>query len=144
MQKTRLLLMPQVWPHRQAEHFPGHLFGNRKSPGLFVAVSIGRLQMRRDRIVDHRADPRSGEGLLQGIALGRADYKEVPDRFGPFRHFRQDEPGKSGKIAQVVGGNLPTALIPCIEPGQLDPQQRRLQFIETGIETDHVVAILDL
>lgn len=45
--------------------------------------------------------------------------------------------------AQVLRRNIAAPVVPFIQPLQLDAQYRRLQFVQPGIESRHLVLVLD-
>src|SRR5437773_49250 len=79
----------QVRPDRQAQNGISEAFGQGKSAARPLAVGISAGKVRGYRIMDQGADACFGELLLKLIALRMADYKEVPNRFGPVRHEGQ-------------------------------------------------------
>src|SRR6185312_12450165 len=69
-----------VWPDWQAQHLLSQNISYRIRTRSKAEVRICLLPIRRKRIVDHRADATVREKLLQRVATGSLDYKEVPAR----------------------------------------------------------------
>src|SRR5438105_1614176 len=119
--------------HRQAEYGIGQSLGQGIGALHLSEIGIGGLQMRRDRIVDQRADP----GLLQRLhelgPAGGAHDVEMPDGLRPLRGARHAEAWNTSKLIVIAGSDAPTALVPDVEMAELDAQEGGLQLVEPRI-----------
>lgn len=62
---------------------------DRETTFLEPKFGIGRLQVRRNRIMNHRPDPCFSEQLLQWLTVAAPNNKQMPNRLRPFRGRRQ-------------------------------------------------------
>lgn len=62
---------------------------DREAAFLETKFGIGWLQVRRNRIMDHRPDPCFSELLLQLLTVATSNNKQMPNRLRPFRDRRQ-------------------------------------------------------
>jgi hypothetical protein len=67
------------------------------------------------------------------IATIGPDHKQVPGMFGAGIRFGQDEIGV-GQQTQILLGDPPARAEPRIKPSQLDPENRRLNLIQTAVD----------
>ena len=98
--------------------------------------------MRRNRIVDQRADAGLVERRHQFGATPGAHDVEMPHRLGPLRDARQAEARNARKLVIVAGGQPAAVLVPGIEPRQLGAQEGGLHFVEPRIEAALQVHVL--
>ena len=99
----------------EAEDFVGEFFGERKIAAFPAALAVGVREVRRDRIMNARADTLGCEVGLQGVAAGGANDEEVPNGFGPSRDVGQREVaggGEGSELRVVAGGEGSAAGVP--------------------------------
>ena len=65
--------------HRQRQHFVRGRFGLREVARAVAEIGVRRLQVHRDRIVQAGLDALLAQGVLQVVAVGRADGVDVID-----------------------------------------------------------------
>jgi hypothetical protein len=97
--------------------------------------------VQRDGVV--YADPHAAflQILLQLIALGRTDYKQVKVVFAVRRDLRQAD-GHSGEHLRVGLCMLDTRRIPVGQVAQFHGEHRGLNGVQTGVRADDSVLIL--
>src|SRR5580700_1068255 len=86
-----LLALAETRVHRQGNYFLRNSFRDRETALFIGKVSVGFLQVQRNRIVDRRADVRLAKMLLQRNAILNANHVEMVNRFGPGRFARQND-----------------------------------------------------
>src|SRR5438067_2317325 len=96
-------------------------------------VGVRRQQVDRRGVVNARLDVLRAQSLLEGSAVGRADGVDVIDvaDTGLLRgraDLRRREP------SAVLGGVRSPRFGPGLDVTQLDPQDCRLQLLETEVE----------
>ena len=128
-------------PHGQAEHFFCHRFGNRKVALLVAQRCVGLLPVRRNRVMNQRADAGIGQRLLQRVALRVPHHVQVPHRLGPFGHLRQGQ-AAAGQALLVARGDGAAAFVPLVQMRQLDAQDGGLQRVEPAVVALHLVDVL--
>ena len=74
-----LQLRREFWEHRQGQHFSGGRFRVRELPSPVAKISIGRLEVDGNRVVDTRLYATGLQRLLQSIALRRTHRIDVVD-----------------------------------------------------------------
>ena len=89
MDNSRLLLSAQMRTNRQTQYLTVNSFCYRECPYAEGQLGIGRLQVRRNRIMNHRADAGLLQTVLQCVALRVTDGEHMPNRYCPVRHERQ-------------------------------------------------------
>ena len=72
--------------YRQAEHLIRHAFSQRKSALLPTRLRIRLLAVRRDGVMNLRANAGLTQLLLQSVTLRMLYYVQMPRGFGPLGH----------------------------------------------------------
>ncbi len=78
-----LLVDLQLGVYRQGENLCCGPFRDREIPFLVSEVLIGLLQMKRDRVVNTRANACGRELVLDTLSVRNPYHIEVVDRSGP-------------------------------------------------------------
>src|SRR5262249_55286296 len=97
--------------------------------------------MRRDWVMNQRANTGLLEIALEGVALGVADCEDMPHWPCPRPHKRQGQLWNVCQPLQVMPRSHAAALIPCLKMLEPDAQERGLQWIEPRVKALHFVGI---
>src|ERR1700683_4708161 len=86
-----LLRHLQAGKHRKRENLICRCFRLGEISALPPERAVGVQQVKRNRIVNARADPCTAQALLQALAVVRANYVQMIDALGPGRLGRQGD-----------------------------------------------------
>ena len=98
--------------------------------------------MQRDGIVDPRANPRRFQMMLQLLAVGDPNHKQVVHRFRPTRLERQRDTIALPQQLAVAFPILPPLFIPFREVLQFHAQKTGLHRVQPAVVTLDIVVIL--
>src|SRR5579872_6469779 len=105
-------------------------------------MSVRRLQMQRQRIVNGRPDTAGSQRLLQLVPSATADRVLMVD-VGEARLFERGLNAALSCESRIVArGDRATAERPFFEMLQLHAKNRGLHFVEPAIEADLFVIVL--
>ena len=119
---------------------------------LGVAEALERfLQVKRDGVVDLRADLAGGEKFAQGVAASGADDVLVPDVAAAGNFVRKDDAvdGVSAGFGQARGvkervvtlGDGAAGLVPVVDVLELDLEDGALEAVHAGVPAQFVVVV---
>src|SRR5947207_6417991 len=92
-------------------------------------------------IVDHRPDPARVEMLHEARTMRRRNDEEMPHmRRGLRRHLRWANQRMRHRRA-VSTRDFAAPIVIAVEPLQLDPEKRSLQFIGAAVDAAHLVFV---
>src|SRR5205807_6598182 len=98
-----LLLRGELREHRERKHLGGGLLGDREVTRTEAQSLIGLREVKRDRVVDARADACGRQVLLEGLTVRNPDHIEMVDRSRPERHvWKHDRPLSIGEELVVA------------------------------------------
>ena len=128
--------------HGQGEVGGGRRFGRREVAGLVAQVRERRLKVQRRRVVGGAGHAGGLEGGGDFVAPLAARHVEVVDVSKALGHGRAAHVGRQAGV--VPGRHLGAPRVPAVDPGEADPQHRRLDLVEARVEADvvevHLVA----
>src|SRR5215475_495496 len=120
--------------HRQTQNLARGLLGRRQSAAMDRdAISIGRLQVDWDRIMDERPHALFPQMLAQAVAFVAADDVLMVDELDSDGAFRQSQ-GSRREPVIVNSRDLSSTRVLFIQIFQLHAQDGGLQFVEPRIE----------
>src|SRR2546426_6407018 len=78
-----LLLVGELGEHRERKHLGGSLFGDREVTRTENQSVVGLREVKRDRVVNTRANAGGRERVLDTLSVRNPYHIEVIDRSGP-------------------------------------------------------------
>src|SRR6266508_1646405 len=127
--------------HRQTQNLTRGLLGRRQSAAMDRdAISIGRLQVDWDRIMDERTHALFPQMLAQAVAFVAAGDILMIDTLDSDGAFRQSQ--RSRREPVIVNSRDPSSpRVLFIQIFQLHAQDGGLQFVESRIEPGDVAHV---
>src|SRR5882724_12090646 len=117
----------------KTENAPCKSLGDRESSQAIAKRIRALLQMDGDRVVNSASDSMPREVFNQAVAFLKLDDERVVHAF--FVSAVARNPHHIGEALAVSTRNFSAALVPRVEPLELDGRKSRLQRVETRVVT---------
>src|SRR5713226_4081109 len=139
---TSTLVRAKLGIHWQRKNIRGNPFANRKGSCWILKMTVGFLQVKRNRIMNTSSNSRFGQILLKSFALPYANHIQVIDRPRRIRTERRHYTVHGCESLVITVGNFWAVSIPFGQMAKFGGEKTGLQGIEAAVVAFDLVIIL--